>query len=479
MLKYAPLCFLFGLLTAPVFSAGFASEPILEELGPPNALYAEFRPTEHSGVGTAHWGGANDGPVRLPLKAVRSDVETLTVDLAADRGPAKFRASGFLHGISLYEPPDDLVAPLKPRLFRLSPTAIGLGDLPGVYERVTRMGAKIHVGLSHAHGCSAGGKCPGDDGNWEIWEKALDYILALAKQKRYTALEWDIWNEPNLTEYWSRDHDRYLEMWRRTVLKLRAWDPRAVVVGPSICGYDAAWLQSFLLWTRDKGVLPDVICWHEFGDPRDIPVHAAHMRRFLKENDIKIHRFSLNEIIGGSYLTRPGPTAWYLHSVEESGIESAAHACWEDEKKGVFGCQDGLLDGVLTYDSRQPRSTWWVYRRYADITGRLLRVKPTASAAGIAGRDDLNEEVRVLIGRDAAARESLRLRFVNLHRTSFLKPWGRIRVTVEHIPDSGWKRLIQPTVIMDEVRQADSDELAIAIPTIGPTDACFVRLRRP
>lgn len=399
--------------------------------------------------------------------------EMLTIDLSAEKGPAAFRSSGFLHGISPSAPPRELVEPLKPRLFRATAKDVGLLDSPGIYERAASMGASIHVDLSSSYGCPASGPCPGDDGDWSEWDKVIDRLLSARKQKRYR-VQWDIWNEPNLAEYWGRDHERYLEMWRRTVKRIRAADPGSEIVGPSICGYDREWLTRFLLWARDNTVLPEVISWHEFSHPFNIPVNAADLRSFLKSNGIRVRRFSLNEIIGGHHLTRPGPTALYLWAIEEAGIESAAHACWEDEEKGVYGCWTDSLDGILIPRTGKPRSTWWVYRRYADVTGTLVRVTGGDSVRGIAGRDEKTKQVAALIGREGEGKADVRLRFAGLDRAKFLR--GTVRVVVERIPDSGWNHLPEPEVIQDCVRPLFGTELTVIVPGVGPNDACFVRI---
>ncbi|MCX8053250.1 MAG: hypothetical protein N3B12_05530, partial [Armatimonadetes bacterium] len=280
--------------------------------------------------------------------------------------------------------------------------------------------------------------------------------------------------EPNLAEYWARDYDSYLEMWRRTVRRIRSSDPKAEIVGPSICSYNAEWLQRFLLWAKSNDVLPDIVSWHEFNDPREIPAHASELRAFLKKNGIRIKRFSLNEIIGGHHLTKPGPTAQYLWAVEEADIESAAHACWEDEEKGVYGCFTDSLDGILTPKGKKPRSTWWVYRRYADLTGVLVQTEACSDIRAIAGRDDAKNQVATLIGCNGQAKLDVRIRFVNLNRMKALR--DEVRVRVERIPDIGWEHLPEPQVIQDTVRPLFGSEITVIVPSLGPNDACFVQL---
>jgi xylan 1,4-beta-xylosidase len=410
----------------------------------------------------------------LPAVSSTDDIaEILVVDLNKDKEPATFRASGFLHGISNSGPAQELVEPLKPRLFRALVQHVGLVDGPGIYERAAALGARVQVDLSSCHGCPENGPCPGDNGDWTAWDSAVDYLINARKQKGYR-IEWDIWNEPNLTEFWRRSHKVYLELWARTVRKIRSADPRTKIVGPSICGYDREWLQRFLLWAKSNGVLPDVISWHEFDDPRNIPARVADLRKFLKENRIPLRPISLNEIVGSHHQTKPGPTAIYLWAVEEARVESAAHSCWEDETKGVSNCGNDSLDGLLSPTTKEPRSVWWVYRRYADLTGTLVTVEPSRTICGLASVDVGKKQVGLLFGRDGQDKTNARLQFINLDRLGFLR--DKVRVTVERIPDLGWKPLQKPQVIHESVRTVFGNELIVPVPDIGPHDAFFVRL---
>jgi len=410
----------------------------------------------------------------LPVLSSQGDAaEILVVDLNKDKGPATFRACGFLHGISNSAPPQELVEPLKPRLFRALVQHVGLVDGPGIYERATALGARVQVDLSSCHGCPENGPCPGDNGDWTAWDNAVDYLVNVRKQKGY-GIEWDIWNEPNLTEFWRRSHEVYLELWARTVRKIRSADPGTKIVGPSICGYDREWLQRFLLWAKSEEVLPDIISWHEFDDPRNIPARVAELRGFLRANRIPLKPISLNEIVGSRHQTKPGPTAIYLWGVEEACVESAAHSCWEDEEKGSSGCGTDSLDGLLVPATKEPRPVWWVYRPYADLTGTLVRVEPSRTICGIAAVDEKKQQVGLLFGREGQAKADVRLRFINVDRVGFLR--DKVQVRVERIPDLGWKPLKQPEVVHQSVRTLFGAELVIAVPDVGPNDAFFVRL---
>jgi len=399
--------------------------------------------------------------------------EVLRIDPARHIGPATFRASGFLHAVSVSAPPQELVEPLKPRLFRASVDHVGLLDGPGIYERVTALGARVQVDLSSCHGCPENGPCPGDHGDWTAWDRAVDHLIHARKQKGYS-VQWDIWNEPNLKEFWPRSHEHYLELWARTVRRIRSADPGTEIVGPSLFGYDRQWLQRFLVWAQAEGVLPDILSWHEFDDPRGIPARIAELRAFLRASGMPPRPISLNEITGPEHQTRPGPTVAYFWAMEEAGVDSAARSCWEDEEKGVSGCGTDSLDGILVPSTKKPRSVWWVYRRYADLTGVLVHVEPGESLCGIAAVDAGKKQIGLLIGHDGPRPTDAGLQFINLDRVGFLS--DRVQVTVERIPDMGWKPLQEPEVVHQSVRTLLGHEMTIRVPNIGPHDAFFVRL---
>jgi hypothetical protein len=63
---------------------------------------------------------------------------------------------------------------------------------------------------------------PGDDGDWTSWDEYLtQWISDMNANDAIGGLEVDIWNEPDLTYFWNRDQEQYLQMWGRTYARLR------------------------------------------------------------------------------------------------------------------------------------------------------------------------------------------------------------------------------------------------------------------
>lgn len=63
---------------------------------------------------------------------------------------------------------------------------------------------------------------PGDNGDWSSWDSFLTQLNSDINANGMTnKLVIDIWNEPDLTAFWNRTQDQYLQLWGRTYYKLR------------------------------------------------------------------------------------------------------------------------------------------------------------------------------------------------------------------------------------------------------------------
>jgi len=395
--------------------------------------------------------------------------ETVTIDLSADKGPVTYRASGFLHAMSATVPPPSVVDPLKPKLFRMAAEdwhKIGAGAFAN-YQRVKALGARMQIVVSDSHGYSRAGWWPGDNGDWAQWEAVVERLVRQAQEKGYS-VEWDIWNEPNGGYFWKRDQAQFFDAWAHGYRKIRSLDPKAVIVGPSLSSYDRKYLESFLVYAQSNHVLPDVLAWHEFGDPRQIPAHSDEMRKFMAQQDIKIERICLNEIINSKQSLNPGVTAIYFANIERAQIDGACHACWGD-KEGTSACENQSLDGILTPD-KQPRSAWWAYKGYADITGRLVEVRPSASVDGVASLDVRSKTVRVILGRDGGTSGSVEMLINGLKSQ-------KMHILAQRIPASGWDALAKPETKLDEDYVVTGGRLKVGLPDFGPSDAYVITLR--
>lgn len=76
-------------------------------------------------------------------------------------------------------------------------------------------------------GQSEGFAYPGDDNNWTSWDEFLERTLDdVKKSDMIEGLVVDIWNEPDLSFFWNRSMEQWLELWTRSFKKIRYVAPQ-------------------------------------------------------------------------------------------------------------------------------------------------------------------------------------------------------------------------------------------------------------
>ena len=101
---------------------------------------------------------------------------------------------------------------------------------------------------------------------------------------------YEIWNEPNLPDFWSGTTDQMLTLTKEASLIIRSVDPQAIVVSPSAAAdYGIPWLAEFL--KKGGGQYVDIIGFHFYVNPHTLPPEdmlpvIQHVREVLAENGL-------------------------------------------------------------------------------------------------------------------------------------------------------------------------------------------------
>jgi hypothetical protein len=162
-----------------------------------------------------------------------------TVNLSANTGPAKQLAAGWIYGF-----PDNgtEVSSLIPEHFvrdtKLLATRSGGAQIPsrgwvaGLKDYVGRFNSTLsnyrttrHYGgdfilLVHDLWGADGGSIktfPGDEGNWTLTDAFLRQLANdIRRNNMLDGLVIDLWNEPDLSIFWARSWDQYLQYYVRS-----------------------------------------------------------------------------------------------------------------------------------------------------------------------------------------------------------------------------------------------------------------------
>jgi hypothetical protein len=406
-----------------------------------------------------------------------SSAVTVAVDLAVQEGPVSHRANGYLVSVEPDSPATELIEPLRPTSFRGS-----AGYVFRNYERLRRMGVdEFQLTLGLVFGELASGifniNRIGDQDDYGPWIAHVHKIIDQAEERKVSVI-WDIYNEPDLADVPISRNERLKKGWQLAYRIIKERQPNALIVGPSVAYYAA--LRPFLEWSRDEEVFPDVVAYHEYGDPAGVPGYLDSLRAFLSQNRLA-RPISVNEILGQDYWMIPGYTAGVLAAYERAGIQSAMRSCWPDVQdtsrlQRDNTCENPNLDGLLYVDRRSKRPGWHIYKSYADMQGqRVFAVTDSPKTHALASVDTIKGNALVLMGKFDEPAE-VRLLVRNVSRAPSLAGSTGLRIYGERIPDVGSAPLESLPVTLDVCLPIKADHVDVTLTEFGRLDAYRVTM---
>ncbi|WP_433796753.1 RICIN domain-containing protein [Actinoplanes sp. CA-252034] len=419
----------------------------------------------------------------------RADDQSISVDFAAATTAPTHRASGWIYGMTENgaAPPDHFFTDVGYRAMRAGGAQLaGSGWVGGGYDRRwnatraqmlrTRALGGTFVLLPHdlwgADGAPIS-RFPGDNGSWTDYDAFLTRVIADVKATG-VPVQWDIWNEPNITLFWNRTQAQYLELWRRTYQRLRADMPGTLIVGPSLAGVPTttgAWWNQYLDHVKATATVPDIVSWHAL--PSDPVANVAAANTTLDSRGIAHPRpYQINEY-GASDEQNPGDGAWYIARLERAGADGL-RANWASG-----GNLHNDLGNLLTHDSAgqyRPKGEWWVYRFYAGQTGTGVSTTASAGYDAYATRSSGNAKVLVGGGRTTG---TVTVNLRNLGSTSGVVVGNQVRVRVQRIPYNSGGAVPGPVTVQDRVVTLTGDATAVTIANSTINDAYTITVLPP
>ena len=266
---------------------------------------------------------------------------------------------------------------------------------------------------------------------WSDWSGYSQWVTAdvqaveaLAAKRGFTVSYWDIQNEPFAGGYYTPSasppqtetvanvEEQFLLAYRA----IKAADPNARVIGPSLIGWkagaadnqvDGIDMRTFLDFCAANGIRFDAFSfhanisyplegWYEPDDspaqPAQIQTDVAQLRSMIAERpSLGNPQILVNEYGSPDTSELPGWNVGWIAALDQAGVAGAGRSCWD-------GCGPSL-DGLLTADGSQPRPAFWVYSFYAHMTGATVPV--TSSFTDVTGVASVASDgtISVLLGR--------------------------------------------------------------------------------
>ncbi|MEV5439970.1 RICIN domain-containing protein [Streptomyces sp. NPDC052682] len=417
---------------------------------------------------------------------------SVTVDFSNAGGAPSYRASGMIYGLtpdgSL--PPDHFFKDIKWHFERAGGAQLNGGGYAtsladyrtrwnatlAQYKRTKALGGTF-VLLPHdlwgADGTTSQG-FPGDNGNWTLFDNFVNQLISDVKANNMT-VEWDLWNEPDLSGFWGRSQSQYLQMWSRFHAAVRANLPGQLIVGPSMAnppGSSNTWWTTFLNHVKANNVAPDIYSWHAI--PHDPVTAVSGADSTLAAAGLTRTRpYQINEY-AGSEQQNPGGGAWFISRLERAGA---------DGLRSNWGGGPNLHDyaaNLLTKNSSGqylPLGEWFLYRYYGSQTGTLVSLAPGTNTDGLATKDNTARTAKILIGSNGNTGNVT----VNLNRldTTSVVENGRVRAVVQRIPYNSGAAVTGPTTIADTTLTVSNNAASLTVPYTNAQDGYTITLLPP
>jgi hypothetical protein len=417
-------------------------------------------------------------------------MSTITIDFATQYGAPTYRASGFIYGLSENGtvPAPGLQTDIKTKFIRAGGAQLDCPDggyvngqyarrwnsVKGYYARTKAIGATFILLTHDLWGADAVcnvPRWPGDNGDWTEFVDFTTQVISDVKATGMTDsdVQWDIWNEPDLGQFWGRSQGQYLEMWKHAYRQIRAAVPDAVMVGPSTAGQPSSswsWFTTYLDYVKANDVVPTYLSWHQLITSSDPQTSKDNLDELLAARGISVLGYQVNEYGANAAEQQAGPSAWYLGRFERAGID-ALRANW--------GMGGGLYMGMgdLVTGSGQSLASWWTYKRYADMTGTLAAIVDGSEIDGVAATDAGTKKASVVLGSRAGVTGAVTVQLNNI--PSYLLSSGTTHIKVERIPEGGGA-VSAPAAVWEQDMTVSSNALILTVNWSGVHDAYAITL---
>jgi Glycosyl hydrolases family 39 len=178
--------------------------------------------------------------------------------------------------------------------------------------------------------------------NMDDWRTFVKTVVSRYKGRIQA---YEIWNEPNLTDFWTGTTDQMLALTKEASEIIHSLDPQAIVVSPSATAdFGIPWLEEFL--KKGGGQYVDVIGYHFYVNPNTgrpeqmLPV-IQRVRQVMSENGLGKKplwnteqgwlipaQFDSEEMAAG-YLARAYILAW------AAGVQRLYWYAWDNRSLAI------------------------------------------------------------------------------------------------------------------------------------------------
>lgn len=294
---------------------------------------------------------------------------------------------------------------------------------------------------------------------------------------------WQVWNEPDLTEFWnSIEPEKYYEFYAKIAKKIESLDANAKVGGPSAGnGYNPGgeYLDGLLKYCKKNGIKLDFLSWHYYGHVTADPQNFMDIANLIEEA-LNTYGFSQAESICTEWNSIPFATvnvftkvqtaqnAAYIASsliyMQHCKVDKAYYYRGDGTSFGLFNDSNNRYQPTAKNFCTCSAQSFYLFNKMFETPHILLHDDKFNSGISIlAGENDEGNKLQIL-----AANYNIDLNFINRDRSpGWYYPQYYIDTNrmIKDLKDDEWAKNewfggIDPTTI-------ETDNAVVQKPLIG------------
>lgn len=405
--------------------------------------------------------------------------DTIDIDFSQNSLP-RASLSGILLGMDPVSPQDGVISPLRPSMWRGG---------SWILQRALGFGSRYSLLMSEDYGYP-NSNYGGRGAPWLNWTAYESFVRDLARQHIGQPVYWEPWNEPDISEFWTGTMAQYYELYARTYRVLRQeLGPNVMVGGPSLAFSKRESIRSFLDYCVSQSVEVNFLACHDLDIDDDIPslkTRLVDRRASFLDNiaysSLDLREIHSNEFIGPSAKYQPAENLAYLAQGELGGADAACKGAWWDDI-GESTAHNRTLAGLVTRQTYQPRSGWWLFKTYSDgVNGRTTSTSTNPAITSLASRiSDTPQTGQVLIGYYNRFNSNFGSRSVrvNANQLSAISGGfgGICKVDTYLIDNLGEAPVLSLSTMSTQILPVAQDSVSFEVPNIGLHQVVLAKLR--
>lgn len=293
----------------------------------------------------------------------------------------------------------------------------------------------LHTNIIYRIGYSAEYKTPvrhnGPPASFAKFAAIAKHILMHYNQgwdhgHRWGIRYWEIWNEPDIQNFWTGTPKQYDQLYTQTAKVLKATDPSIRVGGPALAAhYD--FLEQFLRYGQSHHAPLDFVSWHLYArDPNAVVENAKRVHDLMERFGFGKAESFLDEWNFGwtdwnDLFTNAEATRAYFHSTQSgqgAAFDAAVLSKLQDAPISDTTFYTGTTEmwGLFT-SAGAPQTPYYAllaFRKLLDTPSRIavegLRANDAALSA-LAGVSRSRRVIRVLLSNTSSDARNVTLEF--------------------------------------------------------------------